>query len=316
MKYRNCVYSMAAVLLFTFSLAVSGCGTQKTETPPPAPAYGVADLETLVKAHPKYSTYFRLESDYNHLLEQYQNERNKLIHVSSQQKQIRAALADQSRRMAAEDTLQTKVKAKEEELNDGLAQLYKKISEGHKKKDTSLSVNGLSPEERAEMANLQMKLTVLGVTGEEKETIKKELHDLMSLRMSRLLGDMGGWTPEEVEEMKTAKDKAAKELDAYAAKTAEEIKADLAKEGPGDMVLAPEEEPVDPAWNEEWQQRIEAKQNEMAKVKQEIMEDIRQQAARVASEKQLVMIFSSYKANISADDVTGDIVSRVVNISK
>ena len=82
------------------------------------------------------------------------------------------------------------------------------------------------------------------------------------------------------------------------------------------MVLAPEEEPVDPAWNEEWQQRIEAKQKEMAKVKQEIMEDIRQQAARVASEKQLVMIFSSYKANISADDVTGDIVSRVVNISK
>lgn len=316
MKYRNCLYSAAAALLLTFSLAVTGCGTQKEETPPPAPTYGVADLETLVKSHPKYSEYFRLETEYNHLLEQYQNERNKLIHVSSQQKQIRAALADQSRRMAAEDTLQTKVKAKEKELNDGLKAMYDKINESHQKENTSAQLDGLSEDERAEMANLQMKLTVLGVTGEEKETVKKKLYDLMRLRMSREQLDTVGWTKEEVEQMTAAKEKAGKELDAYAAKTAEEIKAELANAVQEDMVIAPEEEPVDPAWNEEWQNRIDAKQKQMADLKQEIMEDIRKEAARVASDKHLVMIFSKYKANISADDVTGDIVSRVVNISK
>ena len=90
MKYRNCVYTMEAALLVACSLAVSGCSDKKTEEPTPtAVSYGVVDLETLVKAHPKYSTYFRLETEYNHLLDQYQNERNKLIHIASQQQHIK-----------------------------------------------------------------------------------------------------------------------------------------------------------------------------------------------------------------------------------
>lgn len=51
-------------------------------------------------------------------------------------------------------------------------------------------------------------------------------------------------------------------------------------------------------------------------MKKEIMADIEQEAARVASEKNLDMIFSKYKANINADDVTGDLVNRIVNIRK
>lgn len=298
--------------MIAFSLAVTGCGTKKEETPPPAPAYGVADLETLVKAHPKYSDYFRLETEYNHMLDQYQNERNKLIHVASQQKQIHAALADQSQRMAAEDELQTKVKAKEKEVNDGLQKLYTEINESHQKQKKETTLEGLTPEEQAEMANLQMKLTVLGVTGDEKESIKKKLHDLMDLRISREKMDTAGWTQEEIQKMQSAKEAASKELDAYAAQTAEEIKARLAANAP-DQVIAPEEEPVDPAWNADWQNRIDAKQKQMAAVKKDIMADIEKEAARVASEKHLVMIFSKYKANITAVDVTGDIVNRVVS---
>ena len=186
MKYRNCVYTMAAALLVACSLAVSGCSDKKAEEPaPPAVSYGVVDLETLVKAHPKYSTYFRLETEYNHLLDQYQNERNKLIHVASQQQHIKAALSDQSRRMAAENEWKTKVKAKEDELNDGLAKLYKTINEAHKK-DRTFTPDGLTDEERAEMANLQMKLTVLGVTGSEKEDVKLELSSDQSVTIKRV----------------------------------------------------------------------------------------------------------------------------------
>ena len=213
--------------------------------------------------------------------------------------------------MAAEDELQTKVKAKENELNDGLKALYTKINEAHQKESKPVTMDGLTAEERAEMANLQMKLTVLGVTGDEKEDVKKKLHDLMNLRISREQVDTAGWTQDEVKQMQEAKEKASKELDAYAAKTAEAIKAGLAQ--PEDMVIAPEEEPVDPSWNEDWQQRIDAKQKQMAELKKEIMKDIEADAAQVASEKHLVMIFSKYKANISAEDVTSDIVNRVVN---
>ncbi len=314
MKYRNCVYTMAAALLVACSLAVSGCSDKKTEEPaPPAVSYGVVDLETLVKAHPKYSTYFRLETEYNHLLDQYQNERNKLIHIASQQQHIKAALSDQSRRMAAENEWKTKVKAKEDELNDGLAKLYKTISEVHKK-DKTFTPDGLTDEERAEMANLQMKLTVLGVTGSEKEEVKQRLHDLMDLRTERTKMDTIGWTEDEVKAMKEAKEKASKELADFSEKTAKDIKQNLAEETSVDEPLS--EDPIDPSWNEDWQQRIDAKQKEMAAVKKEIMEDIRKEAAREASDKHLSMIFSKYKANIHAEDVTGDMVNRIVNITK
>lgn len=314
MKYRNCVYTMAAALLVACSLAVSGCSDKKTEEPaPPAVSYGVVDLETLVKAHPKYSTYFRLETEYNHLLDQYQNERNKLIHIASQQQHIKAALSDQSRRMAAENEWKTKVKAKEDELNDGLAKLYKTISEVHKK-DKTFTPDGLTDEERAEMANLQMKLIVLGVTGSEKEEVKQRLHDLMDLRTERTKMDTIGWTEDEVKAMKEAKEKASKELADFSEKTAKDIKQNLAEETNVDEPLP--EDPIDPLWNEDWQQKIDAKQKEMAAVKKEIMEDIRKEAAREASDKHLSMIFSKYKANIHAEDVTGDMVNRIVNITK
>ena len=314
MKYRNCVYTMAAALLVAGSLAVSGCSDKKNEEPvPPAVSYGVVDLETLVKAHPKYSTYFRLETEYNHLLGQYQNERNKLIHIASQQQHIKAALSDQSRRMAAENEWKTKVKAKEDELNDGLAKLYKTISEVHKK-DKTFTPDGLTDEERAEMANLQMKLTVLGVTGSEKEEVKQRLHDLMDLRTERTKMDTIGWTEDEVKAMKEAKEKASKELADFSEKTAKDIKQNLAEETNVNEPLP--EDPIDPSWNEDWQQKIDAKQKEMAAVKKEIMEDIRKEAAREASDKHLSMIFSKYKANIHAEDVTGDMVNRIVNITK
>ena len=314
MKYRNCVYTMAAALLVACSLAVSGCSDKKTEEPAPtAVSYGVVDLETLVKAHPKYSTYFRLETEYNHLLDQYQNERNKLIHIASQQQHIKAALSDQSRRMAAENEWKTKVKAKENELNDGLAKLYKTISEAHKK-DRTLTPDGLTDEERAEMANLQMKLTVLGVTGSEKEDVKQRLHDLMDLRTERRQMDTIGWTEDEVKTMKEAKENASKELSDFSEKTAKDIKQSLSQDTNVDEPLS--EDPIDPSWNEDWQQKIDAKQKEMAAVKKEIMEDIRKEAAREASDKHLSMIFSKYKANIHAEDVTGDMVNRIVNITK
>lgn len=314
MKYRNCVYTMAAALLVACSLAVSGCSDKKNEEPaPPAVSYGVVDLETLVKAHPKYSTYFRLETEYNHLLDQYQNERNKLIHVASQQQHIKAALSDQSRRMAAENEWKTKVKAKEDELNDGLAKLYKTISEAHKK-DRTFTTDGLTDEERAEMANLQMKLTVLGVTGSEKEDVKQRLHDLMDLRTERAKMDTIGWSEDEVKTMKEAKENASKELADFSEKTAKDIKQNLAEDTNVDESLS--EDPIDPSWNEDWQQKIDAKQKEMAAVKKEIMEDIRKEAAREASDKHLSMIFSKYKANIHAEDVTGDMVNRIVNITK
>lgn len=58
-------------------------------------------------------------------------------------------------------------------MNRKIQDLYSELSEKYKEKGV-FSVDNLTAEERARMANLQMKLTVLGVRGDEKEQIKKE----------------------------------------------------------------------------------------------------------------------------------------------
>lgn len=280
--------------------------------------YGVADLETLVKAHPAYSEYFKLEMEYNQLLSQYQTDRKKLIDSSIRQKAVTDRLSDVTRRMAAEDELKTKVKAKEDELNNHLNDLYKDIEKKHTAKTGDYTLFGsLTPEERTEMANLQIKLTILGVTGEEKEQIKNRLHELMELRTARGSMDMSAWTPEEVQEMTEAKKKAQDELDEYSRRLAEEIRHKIAEEKKINKAEIEESfAESHKEWDQTWKDRIKNKQEQMAEVKKEIMADIEKEAARLASEKHLDMIFSRYKANVNAEDVTGDLASRIISIKR
>ena len=84
----------AVCLAFSLVLA-GGCGkTQKTEAP--QEMYGVVDLETLVKAHPSYTEYFRLQTEYEDLLNHYQAEQKKMLHLTSAQKKLKEALISES----------------------------------------------------------------------------------------------------------------------------------------------------------------------------------------------------------------------------
>ena len=77
-----------------------------------------------------------METEQKELPHQYQTERTKLIDVSSKQQKINAALADTARRTAAGNELKTKVKAREDELNEGLKKLYDDIEKSHASKGT------------------------------------------------------------------------------------------------------------------------------------------------------------------------------------
>ena len=306
-------------MLLIGSLGLTGCGmcgVSKKESQIQQP-YGVADLETLVKSHPKYSEYFKQETEYNHLLIQYKNEQKRLIEASSRQASIRESVEDQNLRLTAENELKLRIREKEEELNKKLADLYTEIEAKHHGSTGNCNLESLTPEERAHMANLQMKLTVLGVTGEEKDKVKKELHEFLNARSFPSFA-MKGWSEAEIKVMTAAKEKGKAELEAYAEAQAEEIRTRLEKERQ-EAAQNREKNLIYPGaeqFNGRWQAQLEAKQKEMAALKDSIMEDIRREAGRVASEKNLKMIFTKYRANVSAVDVTSDVAGRVINISR
>ena len=185
------------------------------------PVYGFVDMETVVKAHPRYSEYFQLETEYNHMLDSYKSEQQHFISIATNQEKINRAIQSEAVAQADKDEYMSRVKVKEDELNRNLQNLYKKISDSHKTQQVSTgTLTGLSEADSNELANLQLRLTVLDLSSKEKAETMQRIGQLLNSRYAS--GDkesMQGWSKEEIEQMTSAKAKAMTELDTYSKDT-------------------------------------------------------------------------------------------------
>lgn len=308
MAGRKILGSLAAAAL-AVSLMLGGCGSGDHKDDAPQAAYGIADLETLVKAHPSYSEYFRLQKEYEDLLARYRAEQRQLFHLSETQKTIQTALASADAQRAAEEEFRARVKIKEDALNQKLRDLYEDIDARRAAHPARPELAGGDAEDNTQIANLHLKLKILRVGGEEKQAAEAELKDLLNSRYGEIPQD--GWTEEEKKEFSAARSEAKAELDAFAAQTAAEIRE--RRQQSMAAASAPALPDAD-SWNSRWEGRVKEKQQEMADVKSRIMDDIRDKAAVIGEKKHLAMIFTSYRANVDAEDVTGDIAGELVNI--
>lgn len=308
---RRIIRGAAALCLAASFLLAAGCGNKEKTEAPPQDVYGIVDMETLVKAHPRYAEYFRLESEYKGLLAKYQTEQKGLMRQADVLQKQEAALSSPAADKAAEEEYKARVKIKEDSLNQQLQNLFNEIQSRHQAKGAPLSIGGGSEDDSTRIANLQLKLKVLGISGEEKAKAEAELQSLLNDRYAA--GGQSGWTAEEKQEMEARKKSAEAELDQYA----QEVAADIRSKRDSQMAaLSSSKLPEPELWNQEWEGRLKAKQKEMADVKADIMKDIRAKAAVIGEEKHLTMIFSSYRTNVSAVDVTGDIVGELVQMKK
>lgn len=314
MKYRPILLAAAASVFLAVSVLTGGCGKQ--ETPPPAPLYGVADLETLVKAHPRYSEYYKLETEYERLTDQYKEGQHQLIQISSRQNtsEVNELVAK-----SMDEEYQTKMKAKEDELNAALQNQYDQIAAKHRSGGSAPPPQPvlISNDDNTRIANLQMKISVLNVTGDDRKKTEEELKEILNRKSSSVVHSNGGdgFTQEEQDQLLSSRKKSEQELSEYAASLSEELL--LEKSGRMDAAMKAAENndgfPSPEIWNSDWQKKLDAKQKEMAAVKEAIMADIREKAAVVGKEKNLEMIFTSYRVNLNAVDVTGDIVNEMID---
>ena len=280
------------------------------------PVYGFVDMETVVKAHPRYSEYFQLETEYNHMLDSYKSEQQHFISIATNQEKINRAIQSEAVAQADKDEYMSRVKVKEDELNRNLQNLYKKISDSHKTQQVSNgTLTGLSEADSNELANLQLRLTVLNLSSKEKAETMQRIGQLLNSRYAS--GDkesMQGWSKEEIEQMTSAKAKAMTELDTYAKSVAEEVKN---RKTPSKVNTQAGVTGLPDAdkWNAAWEKKIKAKQAQMAALKSDMMNDIRKDAAKVVQKKGLKMIFTRCVANVSGEDVTGDLVNTLISDS-
>ena len=293
----------AAALCLLGVLTLSGCGCfpDKKETPKEAaPVYAVADEETLFKAHARYSEYFRLQQEYDMLLAKYRAEQEQIVRLAAEKEPEAAEVA----KKAAEEEFRVRMQIKETSLNQQLENLYREISTRHAGKGEA---EPLSTSEETEIANLQLKLKVLGVSGTEKTEAQEELATLLD--GTKTVFHTEGWTADEKAEMAAKKAAAEAELSAYAEEVAREIRERQATEG---LSFEKFGLPSPEDWNLKWSDSLKTKQQEMEDIREEMLADIRDAAAIVAQKKKIDVIFVRYEAAVKAEDVTADIANQIV----
>ena len=139
--------------------------------------------------------------------------------------------------------------------------------------------------------------------------MEARLQELLAARAA--LTDTSAVLPEEGQkELAALKAKAQADLARYSDEVTAELSAkrESAQQQLHDEMAA-QLMPDGAGWNHEWREKLATKQNEMNQIKEAITQDIRHEAQAVA--KNLEVIFAEYRANISAQDVTNDILQKL-----
>lgn len=293
---------------------IAGCGPiscGRTESTATGPQYGVADMEQLMHAHPAYSDYFHLEQEYRNLQAQYEAERQQLIARSAQaQKQLQAALSSGEIEKSLNTEYRTKLKLREDEWNQKLQKKYRELLAAEKKPSSELH-----QDIDLEIVNLQLKLRALQLHPDEREQMEKRLAELL-LQRDGVLFNGAALSAEAQTELQALREEAEKDLQAYADAVVKELsqkRTDAQARLAHEAALQIQPEGGD-EWSHRWQEKLTAKQKEIKDLENKMTEDIRQEAAQVANDKHLEMIFSRYRTNIKATDVTTDILARLTHI--
>lgn len=287
-------------------------GYQRTPAQPAAsgPVYAYVDLEHVMMSHPRYSEYHHLELEYNAMIAQYQFEQwHYSRQAAAEGKAVQTfATTDAMGSQVLDQELKAKVALKENELNNSLKQQYEQLVQEKKK-----SQPVISGADNLKIVNLQLKLRTLALSEEERQAARDELQALM-----RGAGTDVQITNQTASEIATAmepyKKKAQDDLAAYA----KQVKSDLEKRQQANQTSFQtaqtsiwDDRPEPAVWNQQWKEKLDAKEKQLKDVKEDILADIRDKAAIVAKEQNIDMIFCDYEGIGTAIDVTDDIIAKL-----
>ena len=268
-----------------------------------------ADVEHIMMSHPSYSQYHRLELEYNAMVAQYQFEQWHYSKQAASQGQAAKdfSMTDALSSAALDQELQARVAIKQNELNAALEQRYQTLIQERRQIQPALS-----DEENLKIVNLRLKLAALALSPSERKAAEQELQALLRKNGGDHQTDAAA-AADIAAAMAPDKEKAQKELQAYALQVKDELAArqQSSRELFTKQMDSFGKRPEPAVWNAAWKEKLEAKEKEMKDQKEAILADIRDKAAAVAEEQGIDIIFSEYEGIGTALDVTDDIIVKL-----
>ena len=283
----------------------------KTETVI-AEKFGVIESMRIVKAHPKYAEIEALEREIGELQKDVQAkiERGKMMSMPS------GLRMEVSQRMTAgEQALfaeaNQKIAAKETELNKRLAEteLAKRQAASEEMEKQRKQI---TEEYKMKIFNIKLKLETLKMSDEVRASMEKDMETLQREESAKLGEIYQSLVQKMSQEMTAEQQAASQEMEAYMRQIGEEYGAMVSsKTGqPNDEMMAQINElnrqlEADVTATEKAVAEKRKKQEELQNM---IVRDIKMKVARIAREQELTVVFSDVQANITAVDLTDQVI--------
>ncbi|MDF2501521.1 MAG: hypothetical protein K0Q77_2235 [Anaerosporomusa subterranea] len=295
---RHKILAIAAMLLV---LLTAGCA-KKTEVVQSKPEMGVLNMTKAVKSHPRYAEVEKLQAERATLLAQLSRQKSETIAASQQ-----AGIDMTNLSKATDQEFQTKMASKHDELNRQLqAQsetLRRQINE-----QVDKYVRELDESYQNRTFGLQVKMKTVDLSKEEQAAIQKQLDEIQNERMGKIVARQQELTAGMNDSMKQAEQAAAKDLDVYGQQLKSNLSAELAQKAqamqtlPGGGLSMPAADNI--------QGKLVANQRDLAKLQQEIITDIKQRAATIATQYGLTTVLADVEIFTSATrDITTDVIA-------
>lgn len=288
---------------------------------------GVVDLDKALKVHPSYKDYEALQQELANMQSSYESEQDHMGEEYAQKAQ--AAASDRASRLdqmekgltdSLNTELQSRIKAKENELNEALEKQYhewmveavKQLPTGPNPLDLRIvnlqlalaAQKGIVPIDAAQAKRFE----------EDRKAKEAELEKLLQEQKQPIDMNLQKIEADVRKRMEPVAAKSHEELAAYADAVMKELmgKRDTMMQT-ATQAMAEEEEPVDmpnaSEWNADWQDKLQQKQDELDTLYEAMIEDIRTRTAVVAKEKGLDLVVTHQVSNVNAVDITDNIIT-------
>lgn len=310
------------LLLVTVALVTAGYSFWKskdTKTPDALnmPQVGIIDMSRAIKAHPRYAELGSLGQQYNALAAKAGMQQKTEVPVQESQTVPDTPNPSAGINAALEQEYNAKMANKKAELT---AALNAKAEKLHSNLAAELKAytDELDKTYQPQIFSIQLKIKTVQVSKEEMAVLQGQLDKLSNERAAKIAAKEKELARQMDEQMAPEQAAIEQQLSAYSA----QLNADLSQKAAMQSAdIASRNQPPAPApvpakpqstgvSRSELDQQLAMKQREIDALQQFIIDDIRDKAAKVAVERKLETVLAKVQVNVSAVDITGEVISQ------
>lgn len=267
----------------------------------------VVNWDKVLEAHPQYESLHKKQEDYNLLLDR---RREQEIIGKTQMSGLAKLhqLKQNSKRNFMSADFMTRMSEKQTEAQEKLKQLSNQIAD-QVDKEMAEEEKKLNEYYRLQIFNLRIKLDTIRMMPEQRKKLEAELHAVQAARDRERMLLAQHKIDIVTQRMQPHIEEVHRQLDAYARQLQAQMLADMKKSAEKDASVLKTAPGALKELLSSVDHELDRQQQGIESLETSIKKDMESAVIKLARERHYSVVFYKYHTNVSAEDITGDVIA-------